>query len=35
VVKIPLVEVRRMVEAQAIEDSKTLAVLALAEKHLR
>jgi len=33
--KIPLAEVRRMVSEQAIEDSKTLAVLALAEKYLR
>lgn len=35
VLKIPLTEVRRMVNEQAIEDSKTLAVLALAEKYLR
>jgi len=35
IVKIPLPEVRRMVGEQIIEDSKTLAVLALAEKYLR
>lgn len=35
VLKIPLAEVRRMVSEQEIEDSKTLAVLALAEKYLR
>ncbi len=34
-VKIPMPEVRRMVSEQTIEDSKTLAVLALAEKYLR
>lgn len=34
VMKIPLDEVRLMVESKVIEDSKTLAVLMMADKHL-
>lgn len=34
VVKLPLEEVRRLVDERSIEDSKTLAVLTLAEKFL-
>jgi ADP-ribose pyrophosphatase len=34
VLKLPLIEVRRMVEEKLIEDSKTLAVFMLAQKYL-
>ncbi len=34
VIKLPLVEVRRLLEEKSIEDSKTLAVFMLAQKYL-